>query len=180
MLENEELNVKNISCTYSDILEAYENQKNIILRFNTRDNICAIFDTMILLSEIGEIHFSAVLSDMSIDLRISEDADGVTQGVIFTHISENVNDLVNEINEVNSTSIDNYPTVNAVYQFVQNTKKEIFDELPSNSPSVEIIDNLESTDTDKALSANQGRVLDEKIGDIESALDLILNLQTQY
>ena len=37
--------------------------------------------------------------------------------------------------------------------------------------NVKIIDNLESTDTNAALSANQGRVLNEKIGDIETALD---------
>lgn len=36
-----------------------------------------------------------------------------------------------------------------------------------------IVDNLESEATDAALSANQGRILNEKIGDIDTILDYI-------
>ena len=39
--------------------------------------------------------------------------------------------------------------------------------------SVEVVDNLESESTTAALSANQGRVLAERIGDIDSILDSI-------
>lgn len=38
---------------------------------------------------------------------------------------------------------------------------------------VEVVDNLESESTTAALSANQGRVLAERIGDIDSILDSI-------
>ena len=44
-------------------------------------------------------------------------------------------------------------------------------DMTKRDDNVEIIDNLESTHTNAALSANQGRVLNKKIGDIETALD---------
>ena len=41
----------------------------------------------------------------------------------------------------------------------------------------EVIDNVSSTDTNKPLSANQGKILSDKIGDIETALDNIIAIQ---
>ncbi len=43
----------------------------------------------------------------------------------------------------------------------------------SSSSSVEIIDNCKSTSTFSALSANQGRVIMEIIGDVGELVDLI-------
>ena len=41
--------------------------------------------------------------------------------------------------------------------------------MPSGS-NIEIVDNLTSTDTDKALSANQGKILDNKISTLSSEI----------
>lgn len=43
--------------------------------------------------------------------------------------------------------------------------------------SLDVIDTLSSTDTSLPLSANQGRLLNEKIGDIDTALDGIIAIQ---
>ena len=46
--------------------------------------------------------------------------------------------------------------------------------IPPQEPTVDVIDNLDSTDTEAALSANQGRVLKEmiaaSIGDIKASI----------
>ena len=46
-------------------------------------------------------------------------------------------------------------------------------------PFTQIVDNLTSTYTALPLSANQGRVLNEKIGSIDSALEEIIAIQNQ-
>lgn len=50
--------------------------------------------------------------------------------------------------------------------------KEYVDDKVS-KVGTEVVDNLESESTTAALSANQGRVLKERIGDIDSILDSI-------
>ena len=50
-------------------------------------------------------------------------------------------------------------------------KKYVDDEV--SKVGTEVVDNLESESTSAALSANQGRVLKERIGDIDSILDSI-------
>ena len=88
---------------------------------------------------------------------------------------------VTVIDEMSIMQDPTYPTAKAVFDFVNDKIDNI---ETGGSSSVDIVDNLTSTDTNKALSANQGRILkeeiDNKIGDIESALDLILALQSQY
>ena len=60
---------------------------------------------------------------------------------------------------------------------------EKWDNAQSSGDSIEIVDNLISTDTDKALSANMGRELkeqiDNKMGDIDTALDSIIGIQNE-
>ena len=46
------------------------------------------------------------------------------------------------------------------------TKEEIDDLIPE---QIEVVNNLTSTDTDKALSANQGKILNDKITDLDEA-----------
>ena len=72
-------------------------------------------------------------------------------------ITDHCNELTQEI-EGNTAPTVFYPSVKAVTDYVTNYVNENV-----NSGSVEIVDNLNSYDTDKALSANQGRVLQEMI-----------------
>ena len=47
----------------------------------------------------------------------------------------------------------------------------------SGTGSVDIVDNLETADSDSALSANQGKILNEKIDGIENAINSNLRLK---
>lgn len=49
--------------------------------------------------------------------------------------------------------------------------------IPPQEPTVDVIDNLDSTDTEAALSANQGRILNEKIEAVASEATKIFNVK---
>ena len=49
--------------------------------------------------------------------------------------------------------------------------------IPPQEPTVDVIDNLDSTDTGAALSANQGRILNEKIAAVASEATKIFNVK---
>lgn len=77
---------------------------------------------------------------------------------IVWHLIENT---ANKVTTVGPDSTDDqYPTAKAVYDAL---------------PKIEIIDNLDSPDTDKALSANQGRVLNEMMGGVEARVTNLEN-----
>lgn len=77
---------------------------------------------------------------------------------IVWHLIENT---ANKTTTVGPDSTDDqYPTAKAVYDAL---------------PKIEIIDNLNSTAADKALSANQGRILNEMMGGVEARLTNLEN-----
>ena len=49
--------------------------------------------------------------------------------------------------------------------------------IPPQEPTVDVIDNLDSTDTEAALSANQGRILNEKIEAVANEATKIFNVK---
>ena len=77
---------------------------------------------------------------------------------IVWHLIENT---ANKTTTVGPDSTDDqYPTAKAVYDAL---------------PKIEIIDNLDSTAADKALSANQGRILNEMMGGVEARVTNLEN-----
>lgn len=124
----------------------------------------------------SEDEFNAVLSRIpviisSIENTPTEESDNlITSGGVYSAIKkveqsseESNQELLNKVSEVNTNLTSEINTVNT------NLTNEISQIRTVNIPNAikeSIIDNLDSTATDKALSANQGNILKTMIGNL--------------
>jgi hypothetical protein len=102
------------------------------------------------------------------EMASADDINNIAHAVI--DIENNKTTSISE-----NPSNTKYPTEKAVADYVKNNG--------SSGGGIDVVDNLTSTDKDKALSANMGRELkeqiDNKMGDIETALDSIIAIQNK-
>lgn len=79
-------------------------------------------------------------------------------------------DAINELLHSDNIDLD---TVQEIVDYIE-ANKTLIDSITTTKVNVgDIIDNLDSAIVDKPLSANQGKVLNDKIGDIDAILDFI-------
>lgn len=62
-------------------------------------------------------------------------------------------------------------SLRVLIQLIQSELEELEKKIGTGGGSVEVIDNLTTADATKALSANQGKVLDEKVANLKSTLE---------
>ncbi|SDC52168.1 tail fiber protein [Williamwhitmania taraxaci] len=83
-----------------------------------------------------------------------------------------LHDLISLLQSLVSSDDVNLDTVNEIVTFIKNNK-DVIDTIATNKVNVaDIVDNLTSSDTNKPLSANQGRVLAQLLSSTSSTIRL--------
>ena len=100
-----------------------------------------------------EKEFENYDTSIEVDKKVSDLNDSVQ--AVFASMQSEIEKKANK-----SKNLSGYGIEDAY------TKEEIDDLIPE---QIEVVNNLTSTDTDKALSANQGKILNDKITDLDEA-----------
>lgn len=98
-----------------------------------------------------------------------------TQKPLSAYQGKRLKDMINAIQAIISSDDVNLDTIQEIVNYIKNNKADIDEFLATKVNISDIIDNLNSTLTNKPLSANQGRVLKELIDAIVNGTTTVAN-----
>lgn len=169
--------LENISESYENIENAYNTGKNVWLcvKFDESTGDISIKAPMGGITHVdwsGMAFFSVSDGGRIIEAHITAEIFGTTVG------GGSINEYSNRELISHKILTDDEAPATAPYFSAEATKEYVAEQLANfeGGGSVDIVDDLTSADTDKALSANQGRVLNEKLEGTET---IILNLSEE-